>query len=191
MSRFADLIAPELPAGITIPEALDRAWTWMEEQGWGAEKNGSYFLTPYAGRSQLGIVFSTGMSLQGWFRDPDDPALSRLMPLGETDTAGSMATLWLDASDTLRSALLGQDVGRLLLADDAVDFLRLVAIGYLELSSYDLVEEPYVEDDMDSVAALADFRAWVAAEFGVDVPAHWSVRSPDPFEAWVAQARGE
>lgn len=189
MSHLADLLAPKLPDGMTIPEPLERAWTWMEGQGWGFENRNGYFLTPYAGTAELGIVFSPTESLTGWF-EPDEVGHDRLFPLGQTDGTGSFAALWRDPSDAIRVVVLGSEGERLSLADDAVDFLRLLAIGYLELNGYVLAEEPSDEDE-ESVAALAQFRAWVETEFGVEVPAHWEVREPDPFDDWVAEVKNE
>lgn len=155
----------------------------MEANGWGFQNQHGYFLTPYAGTAELGIVFSSTETLTGWF-EPGEPGHDRLFPLGQTDGSGSFAALWRDPSDSIRFVVLGSEGERLYLADDAIDFLRLLAIGYLELQSYALQEEP-AEDDDESVAAVADFRAWVAEEFTVDVPSHWSIREPDPFDTWV------
>lgn len=190
MSRLAELLQPSIPAGIAIPEPLERAWSWMEAQGFGVETAHGYFLTPYAGRAELGIVFSASESLAGWF-EPGEPGHDRLLPLGQTDGTGSFAALWLDPSDTPRFVLLGSEGERLHLADDAVDLLRLIAIGYLELNDYSLPQEPNEDEDGESVAALADFRAWVTREFGVEVPPHWEVREPDPFDVWVGEVKGE
>lgn len=33
MSRFLELLTPSLPAGLSVPQPLDRAWAWMESQG--------------------------------------------------------------------------------------------------------------------------------------------------------------
>ncbi|PPF47237.1 hypothetical protein C5B85_02930 [Pseudoclavibacter sp. AY1F1] len=189
MSHLTNLLAPKLPDDISIPEPLERAWSWMESQGWGFENRNGYFLTPYAGTAELGIVFSPTESLTGWF-EPDEPGYDRLFPLGQTDGSGSFAALWLDPSDAIRFVVLGSEGERLYLADDAVDFLRLLAIGYLELNDYVVVEEPSEEDE-ESVAALAPFRAWLEAEFGVDAPARWETREPDPFDAWVAEVKNE
>jgi len=190
MSRLAELLQPSVPAGITIPEPLERAWSWMEAQGFGVETPHGYFLTPYAGRAQLGIVFSADESLAGWF-EPGEPGHDRLLPLGQSDGSGSVAALWLDPSDDPRFVVLGSEGERRYLADDAVDLLRLIAIGYLELNDYSLPEEPDEDEDGESVAALADLRAWVASEFGVEVPPHWELREPDPFDAWVGEVKGE
>lgn len=189
MSKLSKLFAPNLPPGMSIPEPLDRAWTWMEAKGWGFENTNGYFLTPYAGTAELGIVFSPTETLTGWF-EPEEIGHDRLFPLGQTDGTGSFAALWRDPSDEPRVVVLGSEGERLYLADDAVDFLRLLAIGYLELNSYSIDEAP-IEDDEESVAALAEFRAWVEQEFDVSVPPQWSVLVPDPFDAWVSEAKGE
>lgn len=189
MSHLSQLLTPKLPAGLAIPDPLERAWLWMEAQGWGFENRNGYFLTPYAGTAELGTVFSPTESLTGWF-EPGEPGHDRLLPLGQSDGTGSFAALWLDPSDTIRFVVLGSEGERPYLADDAVDFLRLLAIGYLELNTYALPEEP-AEEDEESVVALAPFRAWVEAEFGVEVPPRWAVPEPDPFDAWVAEVKNE
>lgn len=189
MSTLSQLLTPTLPPGMSIPEPLERAWSWMEAKGWGFENEHGYFLTPYAGTAELGIVFSPTETLAGWF-EPGEDGHDRLFPLGQTDGTGSFASLWRDPSDEVRVVVLGSEGERLLVADDAVDFLRLLAIGYSELNSYSLAEAP-IEDDDESVAALADFRAWVEHEFDVSVPAQWSVREPDPFDTWVGEVKGE
>lgn len=66
MSYMKDQLMSKLPAGMTVPEPLERAWTWMEAQGWGSGEGEDYFLTPYAGQRQMGIVFSADRTLEGW-----------------------------------------------------------------------------------------------------------------------------
>lgn len=184
MSRMKDLLASKLPAGLTIPEPLDRAWTWMEEQGWGRGEGEDYYLTPYAGDRQMGIVFSTDRTLEGWF-EPDQPGYDRLMPLAEISGDGGIGLLWLADNGEVAFAGLGM-FGPFLLASDAVDFLRLIAIGKQELIS--MLLETEAEDE--EAAAHAEFRAWVTSEFGVEVPASWTpVTNPDPFRAWVERVQ--
>ncbi|WP_181064972.1 hypothetical protein [Pseudoclavibacter sp. Z016] len=189
MSKLSQLLTPKLPPEMSIPEPLERAWTWMEAQGWGFENKHGYFLTPYAGTAELGITFSPTETLTGWF-EPGENGHDRLFPLGQTDGTGGFAALWRDPSDEVRVVVLGSEGERLFAADDAVDFLRLLAIGYLELNSYSIGEAP-IDEDAESVAALAEFRAWVEQEFDVSVPPEWSVREPDPFDAWVGEVKGE
>lgn len=182
MSRFAELLTPSLPEGFTIPEPLDRAWSWMEAQGWGRENGNGYFVTPYAGDRQLGPVFSPQESLVGWF-EPGDPGYDQLVPIAEISGDGGTGAIWIDG-DRVRFVGLGSDGDTFLLAESAVDFLRLIAIGHHELNTWDLESEP---EEEDAVEAHAAFRQWVESEFDTTVPPVWSTADPDPFEAWVGQ----
>ncbi|MFY7065909.1 hypothetical protein ACOQFV_08605 [Nocardiopsis changdeensis] len=186
MTHMTDLLTPHLPAGITLPEPLERAWAWMEAQGFGFTNEHGYFLTPYPGDRQLGVVFSPGESLTGWF-EPGKPGHGDLVPLGEISGDGGMCLLWND-SGTTRFVALSSDGEAFLLADSAVDFLRLIAIGYDDLPFSELLTGPPEEDE--AVEALAPFRAWVEAEFGTEVPAHWHTADPDPFNTWVSALKG-
>ena len=170
-----------LPSGIAVPQELEQAWCWMEEQGWSLENDNGYFLTPYAGKAQLGIVFSDQGSLEGWF-EPNSYAAGRLAPLAEISGDGGMAALWLDDAGLVRIVALGA-MGKHVLADSALDFLRLIAIGYLELQPFDLGIEP---EDAESIDALAPFRAWVEATYDVTVPDQWPAPDQsDEFASWV------
>lgn len=180
MSRLADRLRPALPEGFTIPEPLDRAWEWMEAKGWTVDNDNGYFLTPYPGTRQLGVVFSDSESLAGWF-EPGDRGFAQLVPIAQISGDGGTGAAWIDEG-RVRFVALGSDGETSLLADSSVDFLRLIAIGYHELVPWTLGAEP---DDVDAVEAHAAFRAWVEAEFDTVVPRHWSVDGPDPFRAWI------
>lgn len=87
MSKLREVLT--VPDAIIIPDELDRAWQWMEDQGWGVQNANGYFLTPYAGDSQLGIVFSDTATLEGWF-EPDSEAAAQLLPFAEIAGDGSV-----------------------------------------------------------------------------------------------------
>lgn len=180
MSRMQSELS--LPQGWTIPHELERAWQWMEDQGFGSELANGYYLTPYAGTRVLGIVFSPNLTLDGWFRD-GDPGADQLVPIAEVSGSGSIGALWLPDDGDLRYVVLGGDGVAATLAESTLDFLTLIGIGYVELDYAG--GEP---DDEDAVEAVASFRAWVEAEFGIDVPDEWPDEVPgnDDFTAWVA-----
>ncbi|MDT0202955.1 hypothetical protein [Nocardioides sp. AE5] len=184
MTRLSD----SLPDHITLPDELEAAWAWMEAQGWGGTgADGSPFLTPYAGDVQLGVVFATG-SLAGWF-EPDSPAAARLLPIAEITGSGSIGALWVDDDGKTRVVALDSEGSAYVLAETALDFLRLVAIGHAELHEWDLSLEP---EDEESVEAHAEFRAWLEQEYAVQVPEVWEAAdSEDDFAQWVAVQRGE
>ncbi|MBR8744977.1 hypothetical protein [Nocardiopsis sp. MG754419] len=183
MSRLRTLLTPALPPGMSIPEPLERAWTWMEDQGFVVAHGSGHFVTPYAGTRQLGIVFSPGQHLGGWC-EPGEPGHDHLLPIAEIAGDGSQCVLWNDAG-TVRFAVLGSDGETFLLADSAVDFLRFVAIGYDEVPYAEYLAGPPEEEE--AVEAHAAFRRWVESEFDVEVPAHWRVAEQDAFHAWCAK----
>ncbi|MFD0556455.1 hypothetical protein ACFQ3B_05285 [Stackebrandtia endophytica] len=186
MSKFSDLLntrrSDDSPA---VPSELDRAWTWMESRGWIVDNGNDYYLTPYAGEQQLGVVFAAHLSLEGWF-EPDEAGFDQLIPFVELDGAGSVGVLWNGEDGHTRIGALGGEGHVSLLAENALDFLRLIAIGYDEVGSF-LDGEP---EEPESVEAHAEFRTWVQSEFGVEVPAHWHYADPDPFNSWVARLKG-
>lgn len=185
MSTFAAQLQTRLPVGFAIPEPLERAWTWMEARGWGRAAAHGYYLTPYAGERQLGVVFSSALELDGWF-DAGQPGFDRLVPFVELDGGGSVGVLWMDDDGEIQVGALGGGGQVCLLAANALDFLRLVAIGYDEIGMF-LNGEP---SDDESVDGHAEFRRWVQAEFDVVVPAAWQYADPDPFNVWVNEVTG-
>lgn len=192
--------ARRLPDGVALPEELRRAWAFMESQGWGGEgADGTPFLTPFATERQLGAVFSADLSIEGWL-NPRAPGAERIVPLAETDGSGGMAALWIDDEGAQRYIWLSSESGEAMrLADSAVDFLRLIAIGYDELTEWgfgappdsfaDTVEHEDLEEadleSRDPVVAHAKFRSWVEAAFGVTVPDLWEAEGDEAFNAWI------
>lgn len=62
-----------------------------------------------------------------------------------------------------------------------MDFLRLIAVGYLELDFFG--GEP---DEPDAVEAIAGFRAWLEAAYDVTVPDEWpDLEDQDEFSEWI------
>lgn len=100
------------------------------------------------------------------------------------------------------------------LAWNAIDFLRLLAIGYEELCwpgqhtftpmqafINDNGEPDEWDEDATPPIAPSDLRLWLAQEFGVDVPetaaeivgsmsSYGDTDSSDPFCRWLAKVQG-
>lgn len=190
-SKLTELLSATSPSGIAVPHDLDRAWSWMEGRGWGLDNGNGYFLTPYAGERQLGIVFASGLELTGWF-EPGQPGYDRLLPIAEIDGSGGLAVLWAADDGSVQLGGLSSEGEANLLAENALDFVRLVAIGYRELADWIVSQPPDTsdEDEAEAVEAHADFREWVTSELGVEVPEHWQAFEPDPFRAWVNETLG-
>jgi len=113
-----------------------------------------------------------------------------------------MAAFWLDDAGTQRIVHLGSGSGSLLccvLADDPIDFLRLLAIGYDEICWDDQYSAPpneLLDDDAPVVRPNTAFQKWVIETFDVTIPrtALEIVKYPsnmgdrksrDPFCRWV------
>ena len=188
----------DLPDDLAVPDEMIRAWAWMEANGelhQRDDSDGRTFLTPYTGERQLGIVFDSGATLTGWFGDEEVEArvARRVLPFAEISGDGGIGALWLDDDGATRFVALTTDGETFVLADSAVDFLRLVAVGYDELRSWtigtDVAELDPEEDDflLECVEALAPFRSWVEQEFGTTVPTAWSQVDPDDngFATWI------
>ena len=109
-------------------------------------------------------------------------------------------SLWLDPDGQSRIVHLGSGSGSLLtcvLADNALDFLRLLAIGYEEICwSEDFAEPPQPREGDDGEVVNVAYRDWLRATFAVTIPAtaFEVVRHPcdmgdldtaDPFCHWV------
>ncbi|MFW6599147.1 hypothetical protein ACQBAU_01570 [Propionibacteriaceae bacterium Y2011] len=186
MSQMGDQLRPHLPEGFAVPEELERAWTWMEEQGWGQTNAHGYFLTPYAGELQLGIVFTPDATLEGLV-ESDTPGADQLVAIAEIAGDGSTGALWRNDAGAVRFVGLGSEGEYFLLADSAVEFLQLIAIGYRDLSTYVLGLPP--EDD-EAVEGHAAFREWVTETFGVEVPDEWPAVGSDEFTAWMEAKLG-
>lgn len=185
MSKLAELLREHRPDWSVLPEELERAWVWLEEHGHGLETPGGYCVT-LDGGEESSMVFTASGTLDGWL-DPGESGYDRLLPIGEADGSGSIMALWNDG-DAVRVVLLGSDGERGILAQDAREFVTLLAIGYDELSGVALGAEP------DPRVDVTRFRAWVEETFEVDVPAAWpslSSHADDDFGAWLAVQLGE
>lgn len=168
---------PEWPMA---PDALERAWQWMEAQGFGRQSPSGYVLTPGPdeGEGFCGPVFSPNLRLDGWCT-PENPAHARLLPIAEVAGDGSVAALWRDDQDHIRVVTLESEGGGYLIADSEAQFCALVAMGYGELTELGIDGPP------ESPEAVAGFRAWVEHELQLQPPEQWPAVGDDAFSAWL------
>jgi hypothetical protein len=115
-----------------------------------------------------------------------------------------VAALWLDPDRVTRIVHLGSGSGSLLtcvLADNGLDFLRLLAIGYEEICWNEEFAAPPQPCEPHGDTVNGPYRDWLHATFGVTIPATALeiVRQPsemgdtattDPFCRWVDQLTG-
>jgi len=143
-----------------------------------------------------------------WWLGVDQPGLAdRLVVFAQTGADSSQAALWLDDEGRQRIVHLGSGSGSTLagvIADDPVDFLRLLAIGYPEICDEDAWGGPPEswDEDGDWQPINAPYREWLQGTFGVEIleTAHEIVPEPgdmdergtdDDFLNWVDALQDE
>ena len=214
MGKLFDQISKTLQPGMCLPEPLKRLFEWIEKRGTYVDRDGGRigFLFPEdamkKGRTDSGRPGGTDVSfmpegnvnMKYWFGHERPEMLSRICVFCQTGAEGSMAAFWLDPDGGQKIVHLGSGSGSTLvcvLAEDPVDFLRLLAIGYDEICWPEAFDSPPNTDCDFIVQPNTEFREWVSATFAVSIPTTASeiVRhpsqmgdqdSPDPFHRWVA-----
>lgn len=214
MSNVDKLIA-SFPQEMVIPDALITWFRWLDEMGLYRNFDGEGYahalIDPACERSCLGVEpVDTDLARLWTQTDPDPMAHLRLAPFFRLGGDGTYAALWRDDEGMSQIVVLGSGSGSTLcgvLTRDAVDFLRLIAIGYDELSFPEVfdrtpqemfaeMEEELGEDETELPPAQPlVLRAWVELTFGVIVPERASdivgevadmdaIHSNDPFWQW-------
>lgn len=210
MSILYDQLAQTLPAEMSVPEPLRLLYGWIEQRGHynRDDDDGTRFGLLYpleAARSGAAGTwlefYAQGFPTGYEFGANTALAADRLRVFARTGGDGSMAALWLDDAGDIRIVHLGSGSGSIMLcvlADDAVDFLRLCAIGYEELcwGEDEFAAPPVLEDAALGAVPNAPFRRWVETTFSTTIPATGAeiVRHPiatmhsdesdDPFWLW-------
>lgn len=185
MSRLADLITQNRPDWPMLPAELERAWVWLEQNGYGSDAPDGFDLGISHDEDSL-FSFTSRGSLAGWL-EADDSGHTAVLPIAEDEGSGATIALWRHEGEVL-AVLLGSGGERGVLAGDVRELLTLLAIGYEEISGFTLGAEP--EETVD----VSAYRAWIEGTLGVDVPAAWSALSDGPGDAfgeWLAEQRGE
>jgi len=183
---MAQQIAHHRPDWPAVPDELERAWTWMEEQGHGFTAPAGYVLSPYPDHAGSSPAFLAGLSLEGWF-DEGSVGHAQLLPIAEAAGDGSQIALWRDDDGQVRVVVLDSEGTGYLIADDARSLVTLLAVGYDEISEMNLGDAP-----ADPIAdeALAPLRSWLASEFAIEAPDEWPAAGDDEFSSWLDRQLG-
>lgn len=213
---FADNFRVVLPAGMHLPDAFIKLFDWMDVRGfvrqYGKDRVGTLFdqggfIRRWTGHDRRLGTFVEFEALGTWFFDSwmgnRDPAiLSRICVFAKTGAEGSHAAFWLDDNGNQKIVHLGSGSGSTLacvLAEDPVDFLRLLAIGYDEICWPEEFSKPPNFDASRKRPHLPpnlEYRNWVTTAFGVTIPLvaaeivkhpaeMGDTKSPDPFWQWL------
>lgn len=217
-SVLGQQIGSTLCAGMALPSPLELLFRWIEARRFFVDTpNGRIgFLFPEAemkqgwtdhgrpGGTDIDFAAEGNANLKYWFKTADPEVMNRLCVFAKSGRDGSMAAFWLADDGTQKIVHLGSGSGSVtlcILADDPIDFLRLLAIGYDEICWGDAYSQPPNADGEFIVEPNLPYRDWVAGTFNVTIPTKASeiVRhpasmddehSPDVFWQWVRKHVG-
>lgn len=212
-STYAQQMAGRMPVAMPLPDAFRVLYDWMEANGFfmpsEAYPGDRLGLLDTEDAVQSGrattVLFRVATREQArefgeaWFGTVVPDIASRLIPFARTGGDGSHAAFWRDDAGRLQIVHLGSEGHVFLLGRTPLDFLRLLAIGYDEVSG-DCVgapTEPPRDSDLNTT-----YRAWLIERFGVTIPATasgilgeipdvWAETSDDPFWRWVRKHQAE
>ena len=176
-----------------MPEPLHMLFDWVETSG-------------FVERGQDGDLYGslsaewpngpgTNLVLRGWPAEELDrlaawlgplcTGMPTLWPFCRTGGDGSIAALWRAPDGRSLIVHIGSGSGSLLtcvLGADAVDFLRLIAIGYDEICWNENWHEPPQPEPRHPVRN-EPYRRWVETTFSTTIPAAAAELIPHPAEA--------
>ena len=217
MSRLGEQIQKTLLPRMHLPGELEQLFTWIEANGLyvdrpTGERDGFLFPeqelrdgwtdTERPGGTIIQFHPEGNALLKYWFGHERPEVLNRVCVFARAGADGSMAAFWLDPSGVQKIVHMGSGSGSTLvcvLAENAIDFLRLLAIGYDEICWPDVfVDPPNANQDESFVHPNVRYQEWVRSTFGVEIPKDATAivrhpddmstgNSPDPFNRWVAE----
>ena len=215
MPSYAEEMAARLPATLVLPEEFGALFDWMEE-------NGFFMASQRFAGDRLGLLGTEDELQSGavtaimfrietpeqardfgeaWFRGSVPEIERRLVVFARTGGDGSYCGFWHDDDGRQRIVHLGSEGHVCLVGETPLDFLRLCAIGYSEISG-DCLGDPDSPPDDETRAPNTAFRAWLTERYGVsipetareivgDIPAGTiDETSDDPFWLWVRKHVG-
>jgi len=179
-------IEATLCPGMSLPNPLEQLFRWIEANGLFVDTDSGRIGFLFPEREQKENATETGRpggtdirfaaepdpGLQYWFGKESPEITNRLCVFAKTGWDGSMAAFWLADDGSQKIVHLGSGSGSTtvcVLADDAVDFLRLLAIGYDEICWGEFFFAPPSADGF-IIEPNHAFVEWVTSTFGVTIP---------------------
>ena len=187
-NKLIEQLAAVMPADVEIPMPIRQLYEWIEQQGFYVDNADGRigFLYPEEdlraswtdegrrGGTTIELAASGNVNLRYWFGAEHEEVNRRLYVFGQTGGEGSECAFWISESNQLKIVHLGSGSGSILncvLAENAVDFLRLLAIGYDEICWSDEFGSPPNEGNADfQVEPNEAFQQWVRNTFDVEIP---------------------
>jgi hypothetical protein len=187
MATLCAQIERTLLPGMYIPKPLELLFAWIEDNGFFIERDNQRigFLYPLEklkakwteterpGGTHIEFSAEGNANMRYWFGHERPEVLNRVCVFAKAGAEGSMAAFWIDDEGKQRIVHLGSGSGSILvcvLADDPVDFLRLLAIGYDEICWGSAFSKPPNADGGLFVHPNVEYQLWVKRTFSVTIP---------------------
>ena len=205
-----------LPEGMQIPEELRQLYQWIEDNGYYEDRDGVRYGYLYPqdklreswkedereGGTDISFYVAKPSEceelLEISFGKHKEEAAQRLLSFAQSGADGSECALWLDDDGRTQIVHIGSGSGSMMtciLVKNALDFLRLLAIGYDEIC-WDKYYSLFPNSDKNEmfVHPNIQYQEWVQNTFHTTVPAiglevvtpHSMAENPitDPFLKW-------
>ncbi|WP_040359265.1 SMI1/KNR4 family protein [Capnocytophaga gingivalis] len=181
-----------LPKGMQIPEELRKLYQWIEDNGYYSENEGIRYGYLYPQdklreswkeeerEGGTDIAFSVLKNidreevLENCYKKHKDEVRRRLLVFAQSGADGSECALWLDDEGHTQIVHIGSGSGSIMtciLVKNALDFLRLLAIGYDEICwDEDYPLPPNSNKDNTFVYPNTQYQEWVQNTFHTTIP---------------------
>ena len=181
-----------LPEGMQIPEELRQLYQWIEDNGYYSENEGIRYGYLYPQdklreswkeeerEGGTDIAFSVLKNidreevLENYYKKHKDEVRRRLLVFAQSGADGSECALWLDDEGHTQIVHIGSGSGSIMtciLVKNALDFLRLLAIGYDEICwDEDYPFPPNSNKDNTFVHPNTQYQEWVQNTFHTTIP---------------------
>ena len=181
-----------LPKGMQIPEELRQLYQWIEDNGYYSENEGIRYGYLYPQdklreswkeeerEGGTDIAFSVLKNidreevLENYYKKHKDEVRRRLLVFAQSGADGSECALWLDDEGRTQIVHIGSGSGSIMtciLVKNALDFLRLLAIGYDEICwDEDYPLSPNSNKDNTFVHPNTQYQEWVQNTFHTTIP---------------------
>ena len=182
-----------LPEGMQIPEELRKLYQWIEDNGYYMDAKGVRYgwLFPedkikenWTDNERIGgtmITFNVDEEsyrnelLEIQYKEHLEEVKRRLLVFARSGADGSECALWLDDEGHTQIVHIGSGSGSIMtciLVKNALDFLRLLAIGYDEICwDEEYFSPPNSNKDNTFVHPNTQYQEWVQNTFHTTIPA--------------------
>ena len=181
-----------LPEGMQIPEELRKLYQWIENNGYYTDSDGVRYGYLYPQdklreswkeeerEGGTDIAFSVLKNidreevLENYYKKHKDEVRRRLLVFAQSGADGSECALWLDDEGHTQIVHIGSGSGSMMtciLVKNALDFLRLLAIGYDEICwDEEYSSPPNSNKDNTFVHPNTQYQEWVQNTFHTTIP---------------------